>query len=45
MPLINNDTWGRRIVRVGAVAAARGKWLALTAAILLVLTLAVIVLR
>jgi hypothetical protein len=43
MPLINNDKWGRRVARVGPIAAIMGVGLALTAAALLVL--AVIVLR
>ena len=43
MPLINNDKWGRRVARIGPIAAIAGVGLALTAAALLVI--AVIFLR
>ncbi|WP_267910143.1 hypothetical protein [Nucisporomicrobium flavum] len=43
MPLINNDKWGRRVARIGPIAAIAGVGLALTATAMLVI--AVIFLR
>lgn len=39
MPLIHNDKWGRRVARIGPIAARTGKWLAIAAAALLVAAL------